>query len=167
MDEVRSTVLVLATVATGLTAGVFWSYGNAVMPGLRATDDRTFVAAFQSIDRAIINPWFLGGGFFGALILTAVAAVMHLGDDWRSALPWIVAAFVLHLVVVIITVAVNVPLNDAIKAAGDPATIDVDAVREAFSEAKWVAWNRVRIALDIAAFAALGIALVLHGQAGA
>ena len=166
MDEVRSIVLVLATIATGLTAGVFWSYGNAVMPGLRATDDRTFVAAFQSIDRAIINPWFLGGGFFGALILTAVAAAMHLGDDWRSALPWIVAAFVLHLVVVIITVAINVPLNDAIKAAGDPATIDVDAVREAFSEAKWVAWNQVRIVLDIAAFAALGIALVLHGRAG-
>ena len=61
----------------------------------------------------------------------------------------------LHLVVVIITVAVNVPLNDAIKAAGDPATIDVAAVREAFSEARWVAWNWVRVGLDIAALAAL------------
>jgi len=167
MAGFRSTILVLATMATGLTAGVFWIYGNALMPGLRATDDRTFVGAFQSIDRAIINPWFIGGGFFGALILTAVAAGLHLGADWRSTLPWIVAALVLHLVVVIITVSVNVPLNDAIKAAGDPATIDVAAVREAFEEAKWVAWNWVRVGLDIAAFAALSVALVLHGRAGA
>ena len=167
MSGFRSTILVLATMATGLTAGVFWIYGNALMPGLRSTDDRTFVGAFQSIDRAIINPWFIGGGFFGALILTGVAAGLHLGADWRSTLPWIVAAFVLHLVVVIITVSVNVPLNDAIKAAGDPATIDVAAVREAFEEAKWVAWNWVRVGLDIAAFAALSVALVLHGRAGA
>jgi uncharacterized membrane protein len=165
MGGFRSTVLVLATMATGLTAGVFWIYGNAFMPGLRATDDRTFVGAFQSVDRAIINPWFIGGGFFGALILTAVAAGLHFGEDWRSTLPWIIAAFVLHLVVVIITVSVNVPLNDAIKAAGDPAAIDVAAVREAFSEAKWVAWNWVRIGLDIAAFAALSVALILHGRA--
>ena len=74
MNGLGATVLVLATIATGLTAGVFWIYGNSFMPGLRATDDRTFVGAFQSIDRAIINPWFIGGGFFGALILTAVAA---------------------------------------------------------------------------------------------
>jgi uncharacterized membrane protein len=136
------------------------------MPGLRATDDRTFVGAFQSLDRAIINPRFIGGGFFGALVLTAVSAGLHLGEDWRSTLPWIIAAFVLHLVVVIITVSVNVPLNDAIKAAGDPATIDVAAAREAFSEATWVGWNLVRVVLDVAAFAALCIALLLHGRAG-
>ena len=49
-----------------------------------------------------------------------------------------------------------------------PATrrpIDVAAAREAFHEARWVAWNAVRVVLDIAAFAALGIALVLHGRA--
>jgi uncharacterized membrane protein len=165
VNGLGATVLVLATIATGLTAGVFWIYGNAIMPGLRATDDRTFVGAFQSLDRAIINPWFIGGGFFGALVLTAVAAGLHLGEDWRSTLPWIIAAFVLHLVVVIVTVVVNVPLNDALKAAGDPLTIDVTAAREAFSEGRWVAWNRMRVALDIAAFAALSIALLLHGQA--
>ena len=136
--------------ATGFVTGVFALYGNTLMPGLRATDDRTFVGAFQSIDRAIINPWFLGGGFFGALILAAAGAAFHVGETWRPVLPWIVAALVLHLVVVIITVTVNVPLNDAIKAAGDPAKIDVAAVREAFLEARWVAWNWVRVALDSA-----------------
>ena len=32
-------------------------------------------------------------------------------------------AFALYLVMMIVTIAVNVPMNDALKAAGDPATI--------------------------------------------
>ena len=164
MWTIRTAVLVLATMATGLTAGTFLLYGNAVMPGLKNTDDRTFVGAFQAMDRAIVNPWFLGGGFFGALILAIVAAVLHLDEERRSVLPWIIAAIVLHLVVVILTMAVNVPMNDELKAAGNPATIDVAAAREAFNEAKWVAWNWVRVVLDVGAFGALGIALVAHGK---
>jgi uncharacterized membrane protein len=157
-------VLVLATAVTGLTAGVFALYSNAVMPGLRATDDRTFVGAFQAIDRAIINPVWLGGGFFGVLVLTAMAAYLHLDAPSRPVLPWIVAAFVLHTVVVAVTVAVNVPLNDAIKAAGDPENIDVAATRAAFSEARWVAWNGIRVALDVAALLTLCVALLVHGR---
>jgi uncharacterized membrane protein len=74
-DVLREVVLIAATMAMGLTAGVFGIYGNAIMPGLRRTDDRTFVAAFQSIDRAIINPAFMAT-FFGALALTALAALL-------------------------------------------------------------------------------------------
>jgi uncharacterized membrane protein len=105
-------VLVAATVTTGLVSGVFGLYAHTIMPGLRRADDRTFVGAFQSSDRAIINPWFMSY-FFGALILTGLAAALHLGPGSRRALPWIVAAFVLYLVAVVITMAVNVPLNDA------------------------------------------------------
>ena len=42
--------------------------------------------------------------------------------------------------------AVNVPLNDAIKAAGDPDRINVAQVRDAFNESKWAACNYVRVA---------------------
>jgi uncharacterized membrane protein len=60
-------------------------------------------------------------------------------------LPWAAVAFVLYLAAVIITVAVNVPLNDAIRAAGNPDRVDdLAAVRRRFSEARWAAWNVVR-----------------------
>jgi uncharacterized membrane protein len=62
----------------------------------------------------------------------------------------------LYLIAVIITMAVNVPLNDAIKAAGDPARIgDLPAVRYRFSEAKWSAWNLIRTLTSTAAFGCL------------
>nr|RPH31680.1 MAG: DUF1772 domain-containing protein [Chloroflexota bacterium] len=147
-------------------AGVFGLYAHTIMPGLGRTDDRTFVGAFQAIDRAIINPWFLAGGFVGALVFTALAAVLHVPADRRSVLPWIAVALILYLVVFVITIGVNVPLNDAIKAAGDPDRIaDPAMVRERFDEARWVAWNNVRTLASTAAFGCLAWALVLFGRA--
>ena len=159
-------VLITATIAMGLMAGVFAIYANAIMPGLGRTDDRTFVGAFQSIDTAIINPAFLGT-FLGALVFTGIAAVLHLGDDSRSVLPWIIAALVLYLAVFIITVRVNVPLNDGIKAAGDPDRIaDLALARKQFNESKWVRFNLIRALSTTAAFGCLVWALVLSGRVG-
>jgi uncharacterized membrane protein len=162
MDALRAVSLLFATVAMGLVAGVFALYAHTIMPGLGKTDDRTFVGAFQSIDRAILNPWFLGGGFFGSLVLTVVAAIAQLG---RDPLPWVAAALVLYLVAFVITIGINVPLNDAIKAAGDPDRItDLAAVRERFNEARWASWNLVRVVTSTVAFGLLAWALVLQGR---
>jgi uncharacterized membrane protein len=164
MELARGAALVAATVTMGLMAGVFGIYSNAIMPGLGRTDDRTFVGAFQSIDRAIINPLFLAT-FLGALLLSGLAAVLHLGAEGRSVLPWAVAAFVLYLAVFVITMGVNVPLNDGLKAAGDPDRIaDLAAVRARFDEARWVRWNLVRTVACAAAFGCLCWALVLYGR---
>jgi len=164
MELLRGAVLVAATMTVGLVAGVFVLYAHTIMPGLRRTDDRTFVAAFQSIDRAIINPWFMAS-FFGALVVACLAAALYLGSDMRTVLPWTSAAFALYLAAVVITVAVNVPLNDALKAAGDPDRIgDLGSVRERFNETRWAAWNLVRAVTSTAAFGCLIWALVTYGR---
>jgi uncharacterized membrane protein len=153
--------LVAATMSVGLMAGVFGLYAH-IMPGLGRTDDRTFVGAFQSIDRAVINPLFLAT-FLGALAFTALAAALHLGNGGRLA--WVVAALVLYLAVFIITIRVNVPLNDEIKAAGDPDQIaELAVVRERFDEARWIRWNVVRALATTAAFGCLAWTLVLYGR---
>lgn len=165
LDAFRGISLVAATITMGLVTGAFALYAHAIMPGLKATDDRTFIGAFQSIDRAIINPWFMAGGFVGALVFTGVAATLHFGSEVRPVLPWIAAAFVLYLAAFVITIAVNVPLNDGLKAAGDPGHVtDLAAVRHRFNEAKWVTWNNVRTAASLAAFGCLTWALVLYGR---
>ncbi|GAA3127563.1 putative membrane protein [Kribbella aluminosa] len=161
MNGLRVASLMAATMTTGLVAGVYGIYANAFMPGLGKTDDKTFVSAFTAVDRAIVNPLFLGLGFVGALLFTLLAGVVSLR---QKALPWIAVAFVLYLISMIVTIAVNVPLNDAMKAAGDPATIDVAAVRAAFDEAKWTTYNLVRTVLALVSFGFLGWALYLTGK---
>ena len=150
-----------ATLTTGLMAGLFYAYACSVMPGLRRTDDRTIVAVMQRINVAIVNGWFLVV-FLGALVLAGLAAVLHLGA--RPVLPWIVAGLVLYAATLAVTFGVNIPLNNALDAAGDPDEIaDPAAVRERF-EVRWVRWNVVRAVTSTAAFGCLAWALVLHGR---
>ena len=158
------TVLFGATATMGLMAGVFGIYALAVMRGLGTTDDQTFVRAFQSMDRAIINPLFMLT-FFGALVLSGTAALLHRSGGASTVVPWAAGAFAVYLCTVVITMAVHVPLNDALKAAGDPRTLrDASAMRDAFHETRWVVWNIVRAGLTTVAFGCLAWALVLFGR---
>lgn len=162
VELLQAVALIAATITMGLMAGVFFIFAVAIMPGLGRTDDRTFVRAFQAIDRAIMNPLFLTC-FLGTLVCTGLAAALHLGAGDRSVLPATTAAFVLYLVVLLVTIRVNVPLNDALKAAGDPDRIADPAGLRARFEPRWVRWNLVRTVLSVPAFGLLGWALVLHG----
>ncbi|MFD7325800.1 DUF1772 domain-containing protein [Streptomyces sp. NPDC059875] len=139
------TVLAAATVATGLIAGVWFAYVCSVMPALGRSDDRVFVEVMRNINDVIQNPVFFTP-FFGALILTAIAAWQLRGT---AAKIWVLAALVLYAAVFVVTAAVNVPLNDALAAATDPVRARADF------ETPWVAWNLVRAVLTTVGFACL------------
>jgi uncharacterized membrane protein len=161
----QGATLIAAAMTVGLMAGVFGLYAYAIMPGLGETDDQTFVDAFQSIDEAIVNPLFLAT-FLGALVFTGLAAMLQLRGGRGDALPWVVVAFLLYLAVFFITARVHVPLNDEIKAAGDPTRIvDLAAARERFDEDRWVGWNIVRAGASTIAFGCLTWALMQYGRA--
>ena len=163
LELFRTGVLAAATITTGLMAGLYYAYACSVMLGLSRTGDRTFVSAMQHINVAIINPWFFVS-FIGALVFTALAAVLHLRGGGQAVLPWIAAALVLYVAGLVITIGFNVPLNNELAAAGDPDRIaDLAAVRERF-EATWVLWNIARAVASTAAFGCLTWALVLHGR---
>jgi uncharacterized membrane protein len=81
-------------------------------------------------------------------------------------LPSTAGALVLYLITFVITMAVNVPLNDVLKRAGDPDRIaNLTAVRAAFNETRWARFNLLRTALCLVSFALLAWALVIHGRA--
>ncbi len=122
------------------------------MPGLARVDDRTFVHAMQQMNIAIVNPVFLAT-FLGAPALAAVGVAVSGGP----ARPWAIAALVLAIGTVAITGGGNIPLNNAIDAAGDLDKIpDLAAVRADF-ETAWVRWN---IARCLTSAGALGCLLV-------
>jgi uncharacterized membrane protein len=158
-ELIRGPSLLLAAIATGLQAGVYYSFSCAVMPGLRLGDARTFIAAMQQINIAIINPWFMVT-FLGAPLLAAIAGALHVSRG-GTALALTAAGFVFTLATFVITVAINVPLNDALAAAGDPTQIvDPASVRDRF-EASWVRWNTVRALTSTLSLGCLGWALVV------
>ena len=163
MTILRGGALVAAAITLGLSAGLFYTYSASVMLGLGRSDDRTFVQAMQNINVAIVNPWFMAH-FLGALVLTAVAAALHIPRDGRPVLPWIVAALVLYLVVILVTGGINIPLNNKLEAARGVDTADGLAAARAQFEAAWVRWNIVRTAASTGALACIAWALVRFGQ---
>jgi uncharacterized membrane protein len=156
--RVLAVLLAASTVAVGLMAGFFYAYACSVMVGLDRVDDRTFIITMQWINATVRNAAF-APAFFGALLLTiAAAAVAVLAR--RPSWGWILAAAALYAAAFLITMTLNVPLNEQLAAAGDPDRIsDLAAVRAAF-EGPWVRWNILRTALTTGSLIALAIALV-------
>jgi uncharacterized membrane protein len=151
--------LLAATVTNGLMAGLFAAFSYAVMPGLRRAEDGTFVEAMQRMNAAILNGWF-GVCFGGAALFPAVAALLHLGGGDR-ALPWILAGLAAYVAVLVITFAVNVPLNNRLATADHrSAPTALAAARQGF-EGAWVRWNVVRAVLSTVAFGGVTWALVV------
>lgn len=170
MFALRMAALVAATLSTGLIAGLFYGYANSVMPALNRSDDRTIVDVMQKINVVIINPVFMIA-FMGTVGFSILAAALHLGKDVRTTLIWIGIALVLNVIAFGVTSGLNVPLNDQLAAAGDPAQIgDLAAARAQF-ESSWVRWNIVRAVFHTLAFlvlmGALFVAGMQHGKAEA
>lgn len=162
MTAARLAALVAAILATGLIAGLFYGYANSVMPALNQTDDRTMIDVMQKINVVIINPVFMIG-FMGTVGFSILAAALHLGKDQRTTLIWIGVGLVINIIAFAVTSGLNVPLNDQLAAAGDPAQIaDLAKVRADF-EATWVRWNIVRAVLHTLAFLVLCGALFVSG----
>jgi uncharacterized membrane protein len=158
-------VLGAAVIAMGLLAGLLYAFDVAVMPALTAADDRTLVDAMQQMIDKIENPAFFLV-LLGAPTLAAVALVQARRSGQPKTVGWIVAGLALYTVMVVITFAVNIPLNDDLQAEGDPARIEnLAEVRDDFVT-PWVAWDIIRTLATIAAFACLTWALVLRARMG-
>jgi uncharacterized membrane protein len=152
MSGVSTTTIAVGLVGLTMVTGLFWGWTFSVMPGLRSVDDRTYVAAMQSINRAILNPIFLVA-FVGTLAVLATAAftTFSVGDTRRAW--WITAAAVSYAFGVFgITVAGNVPLNDALDTFVPTGSDDAAfaAARRAY-EGPWNRLHSIRSALGVLA----------------
>lgn len=162
MIGIRIATLVAAVVGTGLVAGLFYAYAISVMPALRQTEDRVVLDVMQRINVVILNPWFLVA-FLGSVGFTGIAAVLHLGSGQRAVLLWIGIGLALNTFAFITTIALNVPLNNMLEAAGDVNSMTDPAALRAEYESPWVRWNVLRSVLHTAAFAVLCGALFVSG----
>ena len=150
-------VFFLLVICTGLSAGLCFTWGNAVTPGIGRLDDFGFLMAFQQTNRVILNPAFflvfLGPFFLGI-------ANLFLFKNMASNIWWmlLVAVLIYFLGVILVTVFGNVPLNEMIDKHSLEAlsTLELKDLRTAF-EAKWNQFHLVRIITSILSFITLVI----------
>lgn len=142
-------LMTAATVTLAGIGGLYYSFACSVMPGLRATEDGTFVSAVSRINAAIQNPVF-ALSFFGAFLSLSGTAVYSFATGLASALP-VTIAWAFYTATLVITFAVNIPLNNGLARAAGPGHA---AARKSF-EQKWTRWNLLRTWLSLASLVAL------------
>jgi uncharacterized membrane protein len=163
---VRALTLAGATLTTSLIAGVFYAYAVSVNLGLAAQPDAVYVAAMQAINERIQNPVFFLS-FFGAVLFLLAALGAH-SPRPRSGRFWLVAlASALYIGGgFLLTVFVNVPLNEQLAGvAADASAVELARARAGY-EGVWNFWNGVRTVFSSLAFLALVGACLLKEDRG-
>jgi uncharacterized membrane protein len=161
MSTVEDVSLVAATVATGLSAGVFYTFQVSIVRALARVDDTSYVTIFQSINRTIVNPWFVSV-FIGGPVLAAAALAAHWDVD-EPVTWWLAAGVVLQIASVAITGAGNIPLNEQLDRLGVVSGEAATSARSDF-EAPWNRLHLIRTVASVAGFVAVGIAAVVAAR---
>ena len=149
--SIKSGVLLISILFSGITAGLCFTWTNAITPGIGKLDDLGYLQSFQSMNRAIINPAFLIV-FFGPVLLLFLNAFMFKGDAPNRFWPFLTAALLFFAGVGLVTIFKNVPLNEML----DKTTLEsvskaeLASLRKTF-ENSWNRWHMVRTVTSNAA----------------
>ena len=158
--SINTITLISTIVLTGLTAGLCFTWTNAVTPGIGRLDDLGYLQAFQEMNRAIKNPLFLVV-FFGPL-LTHIANI-YLHREQPNMVFWMLfAAGILYVAgVVVITLFGNVPLNDIL----DKTDLQVASPKQLkelriLFEVKWNRLHLIRTITSLLSFLLMVLSLL-------
>lgn len=145
IEHIEITVLILLT---GLSAGLCFTWSNAITPGIGRLDDLGYLSAFQQMNRTIINPLFILV-FFGPFFLGLIN--LYGFRNASSSIIWllILATAIYFLGVILITIFGNVPLNEILDKAdlNSASPKDLKTLRDTFE----VKWNRLHLMRTISA----------------
>lgn len=151
----QNLVTITLILLTGLSAGLCFTWSNAVTTGIGKLDDLSYLSAFQQMNRSIINPLFIIV-FFGPLF--AGLTNIYLFKNESGTMIWllIIAVALYFFGVIMVTIFGNVPLNEILdKTNLEISSIqDLKQLRERF-ESKWNRFHLVRTITSAISFLVL------------
>ena len=113
MSRLLVPVSMLSLLSIGAIFGFFYAWVCSTMWGLDATDPRVAIAAMQSMNASVRNPVFFPAFFLTPVILAASACIAAAVNRKRSAVLFGLAAGLYTVGALLVTVLVNVPMNEA------------------------------------------------------
>jgi uncharacterized membrane protein len=159
--EINNGVLFLLKLSSalgcGLIAGVFFAFSTFVMKALAQQPPAQGIAAMQSINITVINPWFMTAFLGTAVSCLFVAVSSLLKWDQPGAIYLLVGSLLYLIGTFLVTMVGNVPLNDAL-AIADPNSTEGANLWASYLTS-WTMWNHVRTVAAIAASASFVMAL--------
>jgi len=154
----NTTILMVTTFTSGLMAGLFYTWSISVTPGISKVRDENYLQAFQSMNRAIINPIFLIC-FMGLIILLPLLSFL---SSESAHFLYVLSATILYMFgVIAVTFFGNIPLNNSLEALHiESMSIEQMASFRLGFENKWNKLNLLRTISSSASFVFLIIACI-------
>ena len=155
----EDTLVFVALILVGLSAGLFVGWSVSVIPGTRRTGDSAYIETMQRINVAIVNPLFLIIFLGPAVALIAAAIGLFAGDQTRRA--WlVVAAAVTYAVGMLgVTIGGNIPLNNTLDEFDlDGSRPEARKEQRVAYESRWNRWHYVRSMAGLISFCLVGAA---------
>ncbi|MEM7066014.1 MAG: anthrone oxygenase family protein [Cyanobacteria bacterium P01_B01_bin.77] len=152
VQNFRLPLILFAAIGSALTAGIFFAFSTFVMQALGQQPNASGIATMQAINITVINPWFMAA-FFGPGVACLILTISAL-RQWEQpgSLYWVVGSLLYLIGTIGVTVAGNVPLNDALAIVG-PGSADGATLWTQYL-ADWTFWNHIR---TVAAFLSAGM----------
>ena len=146
-----SGLLWFSALGCGLMAGVYFAFSTFIMTALGRFDQAAGIAAMNAINvdivRSLFMPLFLGTTVASAALV--VMGALRLSEPGSASM---VAGGCLYVIgMFVVTMAFNVPLNNAL-AAVQPSAPEAGAAWAAYLK-DWVFWNHVRTVASLVASA--------------
>ncbi len=157
--KLKFIVLMLGILFTGLTAGLCFTWSNAITPGIGRLDNLTFLKSFQSMNRVIINSRFIVV-FFGPILLLFLNSYLFKSNSTSFWL-FLIAAILFFIGIGLVTIFGNVPLNEILDKSNLEALskIELQELRNKF-EQPWNNWHTIRTVSSFSAFILLIIGML-------
>jgi uncharacterized membrane protein len=157
VDHSLFALKLFSALGCGLIAGVFFAFSSFVMPALARLQPTQGIAAMQSINITVINPWFMAA-FLGTAAACIFLAISSLLKWHQPGAAYLLLGSLLYLVGTVgVTIVFNVPLNDALASVKPDSPDGVNLWASYLTN--WTNWNHIRAAAALAAAASLTIAL--------
>ncbi|OYD92545.1 hypothetical protein CDG76_23800 [Nostoc sp. 'Peltigera membranacea cyanobiont' 210A] len=155
IDNLRFPLTLFTALGCGLVAGVFFAFSTFVMNALARLQPKEGIIAMQSINITAINPLFMLAlfGTAAACIFLAVSSVLKWHQPGAA---YLLIGSLLYLIgTVLVTIAFNVPLNDALAIAKPDSPEGANLWARYLTN--WTFWNHVRTIAALAAALMIGL----------
>lgn len=157
VQNFRLPLILFAAVGSALTAGIFFAFSTFVMRALSQQPPASGIAAMQSINITVINPWFMAA-FFGPAGVSLGLAIAALRQWNQPGAAYWLAGTLLYLIGTIgVTIVGNIPLNDALALVNPNSAEGVTLWAKYLTD--WTFWNHVRTAAAFLAAAMFTLSL--------
>ena len=158
MFDINVIIILITIAGSSILSGLFFIFSNTIMKAFREIEPEAGTKAMQQINTTILNPLFMIV-FMGTPLLSLYLVVTAWTGVFAAAGYFLIPGGLIHILgSFIVTIVVNVPLNNRLAAVDPDSSIGRQIWEEYHS--KWVPWNHVRTVASLIAVCCLSIGLL-------